>query len=388
MSNNLNEKLLFYRLNKQHLINRTAENWEQVVWENLGLHGTDSLTPYLSLFARLAEFEPEHLFNSLNEHQIIFRIRAFRGTIFWVHRRWVCHVLNINPIIQKQSLNYIEKIFARAGVSLNDSLNQIISSFNFKEILTTKDLKLRQPKIFKDDLWQYLFRYLEWSGNLIRVGMRHLTDPIVRYGACHHWLHECKDFDFPPEKSLQKIFLQYLHQFGPVYQEDISWWFPLNKSLTQKLIEQADQNREIKTIDSEHGPYFMTITDWETFENFHYQKGKSESVLFLPYEDHFPKAYKWRDWYISPELNGKLFNVGKIDYGQLRPSIWVDGKVVGRWEMEPKNQAKNQFRVKIVFIAEEIKRSKPTMYAIQSAKESLENFINEKLMPLKKPSKR
>jgi hypothetical protein len=79
-------------------------------------------------------------------------------------------------------------------------------------------------------------------------------------------------------------------------------------------------------------------------------------VWFLPYEDHFPKVFILRQFYIDDETEEKLLpksirhywppemtpppendNRGHIAAGQIRPSIWLDGKIIGRWEME-KNQ--------------------------------------------------
>ena len=49
-------------LNKQHLVGGVAETQpSQVVLDVGGLHASNAMTPYLSLAARLADFQPEDL---------------------------------------------------------------------------------------------------------------------------------------------------------------------------------------------------------------------------------------------------------------------------------------------------------------------------------------
>ena len=107
-------------------------------------------------------------------------------------------------------------------------------------------------------------------------------------------------------------------------------------------------------------------------------------VNFLPYEDHFPKAYTIRNWHLSEEIVSKLYKVGRMDWGQIRPSIWVNGEIMGRWEIDFVDEKKTEMKVEIVYLEKKTSQSKEIVKLIDEQKEELEIFANEKLIPLMK----
>jgi hypothetical protein len=59
-----------YQLTKQNLaVKAAAGSYRRLLRDHLGLHSTDYLTPYLSLQARVRDFEPRALFNALNRNR-------------------------------------------------------------------------------------------------------------------------------------------------------------------------------------------------------------------------------------------------------------------------------------------------------------------------------
>ena len=87
MDQSIIKKVRLFQLQKQHFLHKSSiKDYLTIVKENIGLHSTDYLTPYLSLWARVENFDPQLLFDDLNKHREAVRLRAFRGTIFVVHR--------------------------------------------------------------------------------------------------------------------------------------------------------------------------------------------------------------------------------------------------------------------------------------------------------------
>ena len=118
-------------------------------------------------------------------------------------------------------------------------------------------------------------------------------------------------------------------------------------------------------------------------------------VWFLPYEDHFLKAFIDRTGFISDELQPflcpadrrhfwpsdpdgycKMPSVGVRATGEVRPSIWLNGQVVGRWELDDEGSSK---RV-VPSLYSKITKSRQTM--IKQMCSELEDFINSSLVPI------
>lgn len=101
----------------------------------------------------------------------------------------------------------------------------------------------------------------------------------------------------------------------------------------------------------------------------------------MPYEDHFPKAYIKRDGFLLPEAADLLVGKGTTELGQIRPSIWLDGEVIGRWEIERPAKG-SQARVVIKGLVKRLPCSKDIRTGIEEERKSIEIFLNCKLLPL------
>ncbi|MHA2065470.1 MAG: hypothetical protein ACXABY_13940 [Candidatus Thorarchaeota archaeon] len=120
-------------------------------------------------------------------------------------------------------------------------------------------------------------------------------------------------------------------------------------------------------------------------------------IWFLPYEDHFPKAFFERSWYLSDEMRPRVLPKLRGHYwppeclpppddvkvtgatnvsGEIRPTIWVNGEIVGRWELEKKN---DEFGISFKIIQKV--RPKYDNMISERARE-LEDFVNTRLVPI------
>jgi hypothetical protein len=132
--------------------------------------------------------------------------------------------------------------------------------------------------------------------------------------------------------------------------------------------------------------YVMDKEDHARFEKFAPPKFTIPRLFFLPYEDHFPKAYMDRRLFLAEKAIPLVYEVAPLQRGQLRPTIWLNGTIIGRWEMEWMDKKKNKARVRIVSILEKYKDNEEVASQIKDKRLELENFINEKIAPLTKPA--
>ena len=369
------DNLRWYLWQKQGLLAGHLAGYTDVMKRCIALHSTDYLTPYLSLWARLVDFDPQVLFDDLNVYNRVARLRAFRGTVFVVHK-------DLQPLVQKSAPVYLRtriQEIAHTGeklhINIDDLKDQILSSMN-GEALTARQINKSLKTELSSDAMTVVLRLLEFQGLLARGSQRNILDRVVRYKSMLHRIKAAESDPLKPEKAFRELLKQYIIIFGPVSLEDICWWFPVNRTVARKQLEalssnwiQVDRNGQI---------CFMEKEDWLSFQQFEIPRKKPQCV-FLPYEDHFPKGYFHRDWFMAPQAKSMLFSNKRIDLGQIRPSIWLDGEIVGRWEWEWNDQ-KTEIRVQNIDILPTVSKTKKSL--IENKKKSLERFLNDKIVPM------
>jgi hypothetical protein len=369
------KRLMAYRIEKQNFWKK-APDYLFILKNQLALHSTDILTPYISLWARVENFGPDVFFQEMLVEKKAARIRAFRGTLFIIHNDLMSSIVaalaGFYSQRKKETLRYADRL----GV---DTLlaEKMLEQMSGGKHFTSRELKKVLGMDIKGDAVTILIRYLEFSCKIIRTGFRHPLDASVRYGAWDDFMPSQKSIDF--EIGLENILAQYIHQFGPVTLNDICWWFPLTKTCAKNKL--ASLNNQLVPIDIESQVYYMTKSDKQIFELYSPNKNL-EIVSFLPYEDHFTKAYIEREWFLEKNVTPLVTEKGAMMRGQIFPSIWLNGKIIGRWHLVWEDNKKSAAKIKLGQIFEKENLSGKISKKIENKRNELENFLNEKMVPL------
>ncbi|MFC1607647.1 DNA glycosylase AlkZ-like family protein [Candidatus Latescibacterota bacterium] len=377
------ETIRHYQLNKQHLIYADDhDDYAAVLKGHIALHSTDYVTPYLSLWARTGNFDPSALFDDLSVNRRALRLRAFRGTVFVAHSESLADILGSGEYYQATRLAEIKRFKAGKYIDFSALEQDVIELLSGDKQMNAREMRQAVGGDMKGDVFSILLRLMEFKGILARAGQRYITDKVIRYGLMREWVPDI-DYDaIDPHESLKNLMRRYIRQFGPVCLDDICWWFPLKKATAREILEHIRD--ELRTFDFNNRSYIMEKNDFNELNAFKPPSGGEPVVSFLPYEDHFPKAYYVRDWYISAETTPSVFHVGKLDYGQIRPSVWIEGEVIGRWEMEWTDTKKTSMKVDIIDLIHERSREREVSGLIEKRRMALEEFINNQLVPLLK----
>ena len=372
------QKIRLYQLFKQNLLEPVRQGYSQVMKDQIALHSTDYLTPYLSLWCRVENFEPALLLNDLNSRQA-WRLRAFRGTVFVIPRENAADIRSASQIFLAPRLEEAKKMLQKSRLEIEQLSKKVISLIRKNGPLIAAELRKGLSIQIPNELFTVILRSLEFKGILIRASQKHLTDRLIQYDLTPTVLTDTyKD----PIESLENIFFKYLKKFGPVCREDVCWWFPLPKSTVKKLYEKFRE--KLLAFQWKGQEYLMEKKDYQQLLSYQPKSERAPLIHFLPYEDHFPKAYHIRNWFISSDTLPLVYQVRKIEHGQLRPTIWLNGEIIGRWEMNWRDKAKSATRVSIEAISSKIKTTKVITRLIEQQRSELENFVNEKLIPLMK----
>ncbi len=386
MSVELIQQLRLNQLRKQYLWNNKAPSFSEICKEHLGLHSSDYWTPYLSIYARDNKFNPSEMFNSLNNGQKLVRVNAFRRTLHVVHSENLAFILKVTGPTLLNSIKKAPGIMDCTDQELEQKFDRICE--------TIRDVPKRTSEIKKmlpefSETFRFLLLAAMAEGKIVRATASHARSNLTTYTPLKIWMPEVDLTQISINEALTKLICLYIKTFGPVSEEDIVWWLSSAKNPVRESLQELTS--EIEEIEIDGLVHYMEKEDLALAQTL--PVGEKQEVFFLPYEDHFPKAFKRREWFLDEEDIQKLFPRNAKTYwpdkpleiitkgikgmGEIRPSIWVDGRIVGRWEIEPLK--KKQYKVVMSLyknLDSEIEDE------IKEKKEELSDFINEKLGPI------
>lgn len=118
---------------------------------------------------------------------------------------------------------------------------------------------------------------------------------------------------FDPATARTLLAEHYVRRFGPVTEGDLAWWTGWTKSATRTALAGLDLARAGDTVrladDTAAAP-----------------PAPARAVL-LPALDPTPMGWKQREWFLPPGAREQLYDA----YGNIGPTIWWRGEVVGGW---------------------------------------------------------
>ncbi|MCB9676215.1 MAG: AlkZ family DNA glycosylase [Alphaproteobacteria bacterium] len=323
-------------LRRARLRSQSAPDVVSLVRAHIGLHSTDYATPYLSALARVEGFDPAGLFARLQTGDGLVRLNAFRSTVHVVHA-------DDAGIVSAATGAVIEKIGRRSpglkGLSdkaIDRGVDALCAALEGGP-QTNAGIKAAAPELAGDlRMWMYVAM---GRGLAVRADGPHARSNRVRYALARDWC----PFERPDvDEARRAVLLRAVDAFGPITADDLAWWLPATKG-------------EVKRVLASAGPDYASFEEGGQTYWFH---GSLDAVpdegplgaWLLPYEDSLLKGYKERDWLLAPGLRDVVFPLrlehwappdgaapattrsGVNVSGEARPSIWWDGRVVGRWE--------------------------------------------------------
>ncbi|MHA2253876.1 MAG: DNA glycosylase AlkZ-like family protein [Candidatus Kariarchaeaceae archaeon] len=382
-------KIRYYQFEKQILHYDNKLNFYDLSKKHLGFHSTDYWTPYLSAWARIGDFDTREIFKSLNSGDRIIRLNAFRTTLFVVHEA------NAAMIIKALGSDFFKA--RRNGPDIKKLTDKEVDKMleELYSVLDQKQLKTRKIKETSANLAPYMRSLLSLGmarGKIIRATASHAKSNLTSYALLSQWSSKIKPYKETEENALNDLLMRYITQFAPVTNEDLTWWLRQPKKQVEYFL--SENSNELVQFLHQETKYYMNISDYE--KAVAKDQVRDQVITFLPYEDHFPKAFFDRDWYIDDKIRPKVFPRNAKSYwptspdtvleptsmamnqsGEIRPSIWLDNQIIGRWEMD--KLSKKEYKITSSIFQ---KVSQGIQKEIQHKQNELENFINSKLVPI------
>jgi len=384
------EQLLWNQLRKQFLLDEKVSSYFDVAKYQLGLHSTDYWTPYFSTWARLGDFDAKDMFVSINNGRKLVRSHAFRTTVH------VMHIENLSMIISATGPSLFKASrtdkYRKTNLLTDREIETMLSSVKDSLMdgpLRSSDLKKVVPEIA--DYLRSALVMLMARGDVVRAEANHARSNLTSYALLDQWVDGFKLKIIDEQEATTKLIQRHIERFGPVSVDDIAWWLRQTKTTVKESISSLGE--EIAIINHGNKEKYMLKSDFESASAV--ERPKDDLVWFLPYEDHFLKAYKDRTNFIEESIKPMLFpadrkhfwpsnpdalqtmpSIGIRTTGEVRPTIWLNGKVVGRWEIDDKDKQKK------IVTSIYTKLAKNNQISIDKVRAELEEFVNHRLLPI------
>ncbi|MFX0106955.1 MAG: DNA glycosylase AlkZ-like family protein [Candidatus Hodarchaeota archaeon] len=379
-------------LRKQYAFEKKKPAYYEIARDQLGLHSTDYWTPYLSVWARIGDFNAEAVFRSLNSGDRLVRLNSFRRTVHVTHKDNLGLIIKAtgprlykdvrkNPFLKKFNDTEIKRMIGKVLKVLESGPKRM------------RELKKELPEMA--DVLRWVFLLAAAEGKVMRASASHARSSLTDYALMKDWVKDFKIPDMSEEEAFVELVHLYISKFGPADIDDLAWWIPRTKTEVKRAL--ASLESDLTQIDLEGKTKYMTYEDADKAKGL--ESLATPVIWFLPYEDHLPKAFINRSWYLSENVRTKIFPQLREHYwppkgpepppgfkakgsinvsGEIRPSIWMNGELIGRWEFEEKNK-------ELIVVHEIFEKVHPKYDNMISRRaEELERFVNTRLVPISK----
>jgi len=327
------------RLGRRHLLATTsrADDVVDVSRGMVALHATDPATVFLSAWARLRAPEPAAIERALYDDRSLLRMLGMRRTMFVVPTDFAPAVQAActNAIAERERRKFVQQLeqfgIAGDGLAWLDEVDRktlaalAARGDALASELSTDVPELRSKYEYAADkaygatvtVTSRALNVLSMAGHIVRGRPRgNWNGSQYRWAPMTEWLPDGLP-DRPREAAQAELIGAWLAAFGPGTIDDVKWWTGLNLGDVRKALAVLDPV-EVELDDGTTG--LVLAGDDEPVT------APEPWVALLPALDPTPMGWTGRTWYLG-EHRPLLFDRS----GNIGPTVWCDGRVVGGW---------------------------------------------------------
>jgi hypothetical protein len=326
---------------RHHLAGSTrADDVVQLARDLVALHGTDPATVFLSAAARMRDPSVAEIERALYTDRQLIRMLGMRRTMFVVSDELapVVHAACTKAIALQLERRY-QQLLEGAGVV--DDVPRwwsrvaaaTLAALDKRQLATAQELGQDVPELKTQirmaegksyagtqSVATWMLMQLSAEGRIVRAQPRgSWISSQYRWAPIDAWLPGGLRV-LPTPASQAMLVQEWLRGFGPGTLEDLKWWTGLTMGEVKKALATLD------AAEVDLGEYVgLALAD-----DLDPVASPEPWVALLPALDVTPMGYVRRDWFLGPHTPA-LFDRS----GNIGPSVWSDGRIVGGWAQRP-----------------------------------------------------
>lgn len=325
-----------YLLQKQHLLPESRVNDAASAVKDLIATDADSLMDaYYSIAIRVKGYNMPSFIKELNSGKDYARVRGLKNSMQMVDVSAMPLVYSVSRSAReakaKQALlkwgiseDEYAKVSDAIAKALGDkekTLSQLKSSIPAgisRDIVMPRNKKERATNVavvatVMNDRWALL------RGG---VGRTPVEDP-GRFSLFSRRFKGIK-LEMDRDIALMALIEKYVERYGPVSAMDIAWWCGIEKEEALAYLERSSTIR-IVNADGHKVSFYISGRDEREME----AQKPVPSILLLPSDDPYTKAYKSFKRFVAPGFEDRLM----MRFGGTLRAVVIDGMVKGEWEI-------------------------------------------------------
>ncbi|MFC9685020.1 winged helix DNA-binding domain-containing protein [Streptomyces sp. NPDC056948] len=310
---------------------------EEVAGSLVALHGTDPATVYLAVGARLAD--PAETVaetgRALYEDRSLVRMHGMRHTVF-VFPTALTAVVHASTglAVAARERSRLLKHMATAGAPdaawLKEVEESTLRALARRGQATAAELARDEPRLREQFVYAAGKSYEgvhTVSTRLLRV--LGVEGKLVRGRPLGSWTSGQFRWAVAPEHpetdiagAQAELLRRWLAACGPATEADLKWWTGWRVTEVRRALA-AIGAREVSL---DEGTGYVSDEDADPVS-----APDEPWAALLPGLDPTAMGWQQRDWYLAPELRPLLFDGS----GNVGPTVWWNGRVVGGWAQRP-----------------------------------------------------
>jgi hypothetical protein len=324
---------------RQHLApSAPADTPARVARDLAALHATDPATVFLSIYARSRAAAVPDIEDALYVKRELVRMLGMRRTMFVVPDELasVVHAACTRAIAIRLRRQY-QQFLASAGAIEREDVptwwtrveESTLQALERRGEATAQELGQDVPELRTQvrvaegksyagtqSVATWMLMCLSAEGRIVRGRPRgSWISSQYRWAPMAAWLRGGLPSMETAEAQVELV-REWLRAFGPGTFADLKWW----TGLTMGEVKRAVQPLEVVEVELGESVGLLLADDVDAVN------APGPWAALLPALDVTPMAYVQRDWFLG--LHGTtLFDRS----GNIGPSIWCDGRIVGGW---------------------------------------------------------
>jgi hypothetical protein len=338
------------RLGRRHRLAADAKASDplEVARDLVALHATDPSSVYLGTWARMNGGDVAAVEGALYERRVLIRLLGMRRTVFVTSLETAPVILAAcSRAVAARERRRLVTLLAESGVAddpepwLKDVEDAALRALTARGEATAAELAGDDPRLQAQIVLSRGKAYEGRAGVASRVLFLLAADgravrgrPLGSWSSSQYRWAPLETWcpgglpEWPPGEAELELARRWLAAFGPATAEDLRWWAGWPAGQVKRILARLGPAE----VDLD-GTIGLVLPD-----DLDPVPPPEPWAALLPPLDTTPMGWSQRDWFLGPH-GPRLFD----RTGNVGPTVWWDGRVIGGWASRPSGEIAVRF---------------------------------------------